>query len=137
MQLNNRRVTRSDNGLSVATPELWRGCSDLRDLDRRVSTISSGRYKMGQQHSVPLTDDAMAVPAALPRFRRGDCLFGERPVNGWSKAKQRIDHHLLRTLRTLARLRCGDPAVAPVLWTNHDIRRTVRSRLSALRVRTI
>jgi hypothetical protein len=31
MQLNNRRVIRSDDGLSVVTPERWRESPDLRD----------------------------------------------------------------------------------------------------------
>jgi hypothetical protein len=39
------------------------------------------------------------------------------------------------TLRALARIRGDDPdAVELAPWTNHDIRRTVRSNLSRLRV---
>jgi hypothetical protein len=42
---------------------------------------------------------------------------------------------MLRTLRALARSRGDDPAKVELpRWTNHDIRRTVRSNLSALRV---
>ncbi len=102
-------------------------------------TVPAERFKAGHQHMVPLTDDAIAVLRELPRFRRGDCLFstsfGDKPVNGWSKAKQRIDRLMLQTLRALARLRGDEPAeVRLEPWVNHDVRRTVRTRLSALRV---
>src|SRR5262249_27681216 len=59
----------------------------------------------------------------------------ERPVGGLSKPKARVDRRMLRTLRALARLRGDDPREVKLMpWTNHDIRRTVRSRLAALRV---
>lgn len=42
---------------------------------------------------------------------------------------------MLRTLRALARRRGEDPAKVRLShWTNHDIRRTVRTNMSALRV---
>jgi integrase len=42
---------------------------------------------------------------------------------------------MLRTLRALARQRGADPAKVELPgWVNHDLRRTVRSRLSELRV---
>jgi hypothetical protein len=42
---------------------------------------------------------------------------------------------MLRTLKALARRRGEDPeAVTLPHWTNHDLRRVVRSGLSALRV---
>jgi integrase len=109
------------------------------DLERKVWTVPAERFKTGQQHQVPLTADALAVLATLPRFRRGDAIFtttfGERPVAGFSKAKRRVDRYMLRTLRALARLRGDDSdGVALTTWTNHDIRRSVRTRLSALRV---
>jgi hypothetical protein len=58
----------------------------------------------------------------LPRFDRGDHVFsttfGVKPVNGFSKAKQAIDAEMPKM-----------PG-----WVLHDIRRTVRTHLSALPV---
>jgi hypothetical protein len=51
------------------------------------------------------------------------------------KVKKRIDERMLSTLRALARRRGEDPAKVKLAhWTNHDIRRTVRTNMSALRV---
>ena len=74
----------------------------------------------------------------LPRFD-GGYLFstdtGKTPVWMSSKIKRRLDQRMLRTLRALARQRGDDPAkVQMPAWTNHDIRRTVRSNLSRLKV---
>jgi integrase len=42
---------------------------------------------------------------------------------------------MLHTLQALARKRGEDPArLTPLGWTNHDIRRTCRTHLSALRI---
>jgi integrase len=49
--------------------------------------------------------------------------------------KASLDRRMLRTLKALARRRGEDPhAVELAHWQNHDLRRTVRSGLSALRV---
>jgi integrase len=108
------------------------------DFANAVWTIPAERYKTGQQHRLPLTDDAVALLQSLPRFRRGDACFstfGVQPINGWSAGKRRIDRKVLRTLRALARWRGDDPAAVEVApWVLHDIRRTVRTRLAALRI---
>jgi integrase len=109
------------------------------NLERKMWTIPADRFKAGQQHQVPLTDAMLEVLGKLPRFRRGDHLFsttfGEIPVNGFSKAKERVDALMLHYLKALARLRGAEPAgVELPPFVNHDIRRTVRTRLSALRV---
>lgn len=92
----------------------------------KVWTIPAERFKSDRSHVVPLSDDACAVLAELPFFAKGDHLFsttyGERPVSGFSKAKARLDKHMKRAIEDLA------PFVI------HDVRRTVRTRLSALRV---
>jgi hypothetical protein len=47
----------------------------------------------------------------------------------------RLDERMLRTLRAMARMRGEDPkAVELVPFVNHDLRRVVRSNLSALKV---
>jgi hypothetical protein len=70
-------------------------------------------------------DDVVAILAALPRFKRGDHLFstmfGELPVNGFSRAKERLDAAIAAEL--------GGEIDAFVI---HDIRRTMRTGLSAL-----
>jgi len=106
------------------------------DLERKLWTIPAERMKADAPHVVPLTDDVIAVLDDLPRFKKGDYLFsltfGEKPVNGFSKAKTNLDEAILEELqkdvdedkeRTKIKL---DPFVI------HDIRRTMRTGLSAL-----
>jgi integrase len=109
------------------------------DLERKTWTIPAERFKSDAVHMVPLTDDAVAVLGTLPRFNSGDYLFsakfGKAPVGGFTKVKDRLDRQMLRTLRALARARGDDPrSVQLVHFVNHDLRRTVRTRLSALKV---
>jgi integrase len=97
------------------------------DLDKRVWTIPHGRMKAGAAHVVPLTDDAIAVLERLPRFAKGDHVFsltfGTSAINGFSKSKQRIDARMTDELKR-----------PPLAWVLHDIRRTMRTHLSALPV---
>jgi integrase len=92
------------------------------DLGKRAWTIPPERFKSDTQHVVPLSDDMMALLANLPQWTKGDHLFsatyGVKAVSGFSKAKARIDERV---------------GVIP-RWTFHDVRRTVRTRLSELRV---
>ncbi|HUH00111.1 MAG TPA: tyrosine-type recombinase/integrase, partial [Gammaproteobacteria bacterium] len=109
------------------------------NLDRSIWTVPPERFKSDSSHLVPLTDDVLAVLRALPRFKKGDHLFsttfGEKPVSGFSKAKARLDRLILRTLKALARTRGEDPAkVTLPPFVIHDIRRTMRTRLSGLKV---
>jgi len=114
------------------------------DLQRKLWTIPAERMKGKRIHLVPLTDEAIEILSSLPRFatggRRGDdYLFsttdGEKPVSGFSKAKARLDRKMVRTWRALGRLG-GDDRRGETFddWTLHDIRRTVRTHLSALPV---
>ena len=60
---------------------------------------------------------------------------GKKPTWMSSKVKQRLDRHMLRTLRALARRRGDDPREVQLpAWSNHDVRRTVRSGLSRLKI---
>jgi integrase len=110
------------------------------DLDSaKVWSVPAARFKSKATHLVPLSGDALAVVADLPRFKHGDHLFsftfGETPATVLHDAKRRLDGLILRYLRALARLRCNDPA-AVVLesWQTHDLRRVVRTKLAALEV---
>ena len=92
-------------------------------------TIPTTRAKTKVAHTIPLSATAAAILRDLPRFEGGDYLFstrvggrgqrdsGHRPISGFSKFKQKLD------------ARAG---IAP--YTLHDLRRTVRTGLSTLRV---
>ena len=96
------------------------------DLDKRLWTIPQERFKSGSEHHVPLSNNAITLLEALPRLNSGDYLFsvtaGNSPVNGFSKAKALLDTAISQHS-------------SPVDdWVLHDLRRTVRTQLSALRV---
>jgi integrase len=113
------------------------------DLPNKLWVIPADRMKgtneEARPHAVPLTDDISALLESLPRFKRGKYLFstsfGDKPAWLSDKIKKKIDARMLRTLRALAR-RNGEDADEVVLkpWKNHDIRRTVRSNLSRLKI---
>jgi integrase len=113
------------------------------DNTKRIWTIPAGRMKgkngRARAHVVPLTNEIAALFADLPEMKSGPYLFstthGESPAWMTDKVKKRLDARMLRTLRALARVRGEDPAQAKCgHWTNHDIRRTVRSHLSRLKI---
>jgi integrase len=109
------------------------------DLRNKIWTIPPERMKADAAHVVPLTQDAIEILEGLPRFKNGDHLFsttfGAKPVNGFSKAKARLDELILKEARALAEHRGDDPATAKLdEWRIHDIRRSMRTGLSALPV---
>jgi integrase len=109
------------------------------DLSNRLWTVPPERFKSGSTHVVPLTNDVSTLLEELPRWIGGTFLFsttaGRKPVNGFSKAKQQLDGRMLRTLRAMARKRGEDPrSVRLEPFVLHDLRRTMRTRLSSLRV---
>jgi integrase len=103
------------------------------DLQRKLWTIPAERMKADAPHTVPLTSEAIKIVETLPRFQNGGHLFsttfGQKPVSGFSKAKTRLDSLMLDELRSFA---VDSNAVEIEPWTIHDIRRTVRTGLSAL-----
>jgi integrase len=103
--------------------------------NRRIWTVPPERFKSGQSHLVPLSEDALSLIGDLPRFEGeddSDCLFsttnGRKPINGFSKAKENLDAAMLEVLRK------ENPKATLPGWVFHDVRRTVRTRLSGLRV---
>ena len=95
------------------------------DLEKRVWVIPGGREgrtKNKLEDAVPLSEQAVDLLESLPSFDSNDLVFPSRggagsAVSGFSKAKLRMD------------------ALSGVEgWTLHDLRRTVRSNLSALRI---
>jgi integrase len=113
------------------------------DIERKLWTIPAERMKGEDDdsgpHVVPLNADMSEILETLPRFAGGNFIFtsgdGKRPVSGFSKMKSRLDKLMLEELQKIAEGRGDDPAKAKLdPWTVHDIRRTVRTHLSALPV---
>jgi integrase len=104
------------------------------DLQRRLWTIPPERMKAATVHEVPLSDLAIAILARLHRFT-GDYVFstaaGERPISGFSKAKNRLD--MIVEERRTAGAASSLPAPMPP-WVYHDLRRTMRTHLSGFAV---
>jgi integrase len=112
----------------MLTGQREREVADMRwsevDLDKKLWTIPASRMKGGRVHEVPLSPEATMLLRRLPVFAGGECVFtttgGAKPVNGFSKAKVRMDK-----------------LSAVSGWVIHDLRRTMRTHLSALPVQDI
>jgi integrase len=123
--------------------EACRAAWDEFNLRESVWVIPAERMKakesLARPHAVPLTKEILAVLEGLPKWNAGRFLFsttaGKKPASLSSKVKKRLDARMLLTLKALAKSRGEDPKrVALPLFVNHDIRRTVRSQLSRLKV---
>lgn len=110
------------------------------DLRGKVWTIPEARMKgrngSAVPHAVPLTPRMLAIIEALPA--NGKYLFtktGSRQHFLDHEEKDALDARMLRTLKAMARQRGEDwKAVELPDWVNHDLRRTLRSALSQLRI---
>jgi integrase len=95
---------------------------DEFDLPSKLWRISPERFKSDAVHIVPLSDDVLALLQELPRWVGGDFLFsssgGRRPATAFSGAKAQLNALM------------GNPPPFVI----HDLRRTVRTRLSGLRI---
>jgi integrase len=95
------------------------------DLDKATWTLKGERTKNGDLRLVPLPRLAVDMLAAMPRFT-GPCAFtnsfGKRPILGFGALKTMLD-------RRIAKLNGGEQIER---WTLHDLRRTMRTRLSAI-----
>jgi integrase len=109
--------------LLILTGQREREVADITwpevDFDRALWTVPATRMKGAGAHEIPLAPEALALLRSLPRFTAGDHVFtttaGSKAVNGFSKAKGRVD------------------ALSGVAgWKFHDLRRTMRTHLSAL-----
>jgi integrase len=101
------------------------------DVDAKLWTIPPERFKSDSTHLVPLTADVLGLLCVLPRFKTGEYLFtiGRGiPANNFSRAKQALDRLMIEELRKT------DPNAKLTPFVLHDLRRTMRTRLSSLRV---
>jgi integrase len=102
------------------------------DLANKEWTIPAARMKKTKGGAKPfvvsLTDAVVELLGTLPRFNSGDAVFSHDygrnslKVANFSDPKERLDALMLEELGNL-------PA-----FVNHDIRRTVRTRLSSLKI---
>jgi integrase len=97
------------------------------DLKAKVWTVPQERHKSASGHRVPLTDDVIALLESLPRFKTGHHLFsttyGEKPTVIADKIKNKLDARMAELLGS-----------TPKAWVIHDLRRTLRTHLAALRI---
>jgi len=113
--------------LLILTGQREREIADMSwpevDFDKQLLTIPSTRMKGGRAHEVPLTPMAIELLGELPRWT-GRFVFttttGATSIAGFAKAKARIDK------------RSGVAG-----WVIHDVRRTMRTHLSALPVQDL
>jgi integrase len=90
------------------------------DLERRLWSIPSNRRKGEAAHTVSLSDPAMEILQALPRFT-SEFVFPARSgahFSAYSRSKERLDQ-----------------SAGVTGWRLHDIRRSVATKLQALGVR--
>jgi integrase len=120
-------------------------CAQLSwpEVQGDIITIPASRMKgkdaTAVEHLVPLSSSAQEIIALLPRIKNATYLFslsaGKRPLAMTGPIKRDLDQRMLRTLKAMARRRGDDcHAVTLLRWTNHDLRRVIRSGLSLLRV---
>lgn len=96
-----------------------------RDAERLV--LPPDRFKTDVAQEVPLAPKAMEIIEALPTFT-GPYLFtttsGQRPMGGFHKPKQLL-------MASIAAQRKRDRLAVMPHWVLHDLRRTVRTRLTS------
>jgi integrase len=118
--------------------EIGRSSWPEYDLDKRYLLIPASRMKAGIEHICPLSGAAFDIIQSLPRFE-GPFLFsnngGQKPAMSYSLAKAKLDRLMLEELRAMA-VEEGKEAAAVTLtpFVIHDLRRTCRSGMSALRI---
>ena len=87
------------------------------DLARKMIVLAPERTKNSRQHELPLSTQALAIIAGVPRRNATDHLFGGRGLNHWERHKRQIDRRL---------------GIAP--WRLHDLRRTCATGMAELGV---
>jgi integrase len=119
------------------------------DLGRRVWTVPRERAKNDRAHEVHLSDQALEIIEGLPRIEApigenggsaagADFVFtttGQAPVSGYSRAKRRVDAHMLDVVHTeLADVGEDGGSAKMGEWILHDLRRTAATGMAVLNV---
>jgi integrase len=109
------------------------------ELEKAVWSLSAERMKSNDPFVVPLSSLAISIINGLPRFEAGQFLFsstlGKSPIRGnaLSKPKRRLDKAMLAELKLIHAEQGKDPKTTTLpKWVFHDLRRTMRTGLSAL-----
>jgi integrase len=87
------------------------------DVGRKVIVLPKERAKNGRQHELPLSTQALAIIAGIPRRNTTEFLFAKRGFTNWDGAKQELDKRL---------------GIAP--WRLHDLRRSCATYMGELGV---
>ena len=101
------------------------------DLKERTITLTRDEFKSEVKFKIPLVDGAVTLLRSIKRGKKGDFVFsargadGAKPINGWGPYFAKLRVRLQKEL--------GKPKTN---WSSHDVRRTVRTNLSRLRVNT-
>jgi integrase len=102
------------------------------DLDKALWSLPKEMTKAGRVHDVPLSDAAVELLKGLPRFDEGDYVFtttgGAKAINGFSKAKERIDAEILKRRKETAPNAKKVEGIED--WTMHDLRRTAATMMA-------
>lgn len=124
-----RLVVLTGARITEASDASW----DEFNLADKTWTVPAERFKSGQAHVVPLSDEACALIEALPKSRGFvfSTTDGEKPISGFSKYKSRFDLVMAEELIKLNEER-GTGNGKFRAFVVHDIRRTVRTGLSEL-----
>ena len=124
--------------------ELRRSLREKDDVDWskvddriKIARVPAERFKSGVEHVIQLSDAACQVLAEVPRSR-GDFVFslnGSNPAWIGGKHKRRLDAGMVSHLRELAKAHGEEKDKVELRhWVPHDLRRVMRSHLSALNV---
>jgi integrase len=127
--------------LLIATAQRRDGVGSMTwtelDLQARTWLIPARRMKGNVAHEVPLSDYALEILGTVERIQ--DCPFvfsttGKTAVDGYSRAKVRLNDKIVELMRADAERNGGDPeSVRPVPhWTFHDLRRTAATHMAGL-----
>jgi len=103
------------------------------DFDKKTLTVPADRFKSDRDHVIPLTDDVMAILEKVKRWKGCRWVFsldGKSAVTIGDKLKRRLDEKMQAAFGEAA----SDNTATLEPWVNHDLRRTVRTRLSELDV---
>jgi integrase len=103
------------------------------DLEKRIWTIPAARMKKTRAGAkpfvVPLTSAMLDVLNSLPRFTAGDCLFS------FTFGKTAVQPHSFSNVKDSLDKLMREELDGPLPdFVNHDVRRTVRTHLSQLRI---
>ncbi|MEJ0092588.1 MAG: site-specific integrase [Methylocella sp.] len=90
------------------------------DLDARTWTLPAVRAKNKREHTIPLSDPAIAILKTAPRIAGSEFVFtfsGDNPLVGYALIKRRLDDLLPKDM---------------IPWRLHDLRRTFASNLARM-----